>query len=169
MEIDLERFRETFFRDAVEHAAQMETGLLALAAGDVNLELLNAVFHGAHSIKGAAGTFGLVETVEFTYAMEGLLDGMRCGRVDAGKTRIDLLLEAVDVLAALLDSARRGTAGPANLVAVRDRLTVAQRCGPFHTAAPMAEKPAGPVWRIRFQPSPEIFLQGMDPVLGCAN
>ena len=149
MQIDLERFRETFFQDAGEHVAHMEAGLLALAAGDVNLELLYAIFRGAHSIKGAAGTFGLVKTVGFTYAMEGLLDGMRSGQVDADKTRIDLLLEAVGVLAALLDSARRGTAGPANLVAVRERLTVAQR--------------SGPVWRIRLQPSPEVFLQAIEP------
>jgi two-component system chemotaxis sensor kinase CheA len=173
MEIDLERFRETFFQEAAEHVAQMEAGLLALAAGEVNLELLNAVFRGAHSIKGAAGTFGLAETTEFTHAMESLLDRMRSGDVDADGTRIDLLLKAVDVLAALLDAARRGGAAPADLVAVRNRLTVAQRAGPFDPAAPVKlrsrsdpqTKPAGPVWRIRFQPSPEVFLQGMDPVL----
>lgn len=168
MEIDLERFRETFFQESGEHVATMEGGLLALAAGEVNLKLLNSVFRGAHSIKGAAGTFGLTETTEFTHAMESLLDGMRTGTLEADKARIDLLLEAVDVLAALLEAARRGMAGPANLSAMRERLTAARGAGPMSPgAAPesSATRPIGPVWRIRFQPSPEVFLQGMDPVL----
>ena len=88
MQIDLERFRETFFQEAEEHVAQMEAGLLALTAGDVDLEMLNAVFRGAHSIKGAAGTFGLTEITEFTHAMESLLDGMRSGGVEPDRNRL---------------------------------------------------------------------------------
>jgi two-component system chemotaxis sensor kinase CheA len=134
MEIDLERFRETFFQEASEHVAQMEAGLLAMAAGDVNLELLNAVFRGAHSIKGAAGTFGLAEITDFTHAMESLLDGMRSGQLQAEKGRIDLLLEAVDVLAAMLESARQNGPFPANAGAIRERLTAARGAAPEITA-----------------------------------
>jgi two-component system chemotaxis sensor kinase CheA len=171
VEIDLERFRETFFQEAGEHVARMEAGLLALAEGEVSRELLNSVFRGAHSIKGAAGTFGLIETAEFTHALESLLDEMRSGEVDADRTRIDLLLEGVDVLSVLLDSARRGASGPANMAAMKVRLTLAQRRGAGDPQAPAklrkadAEAEAKPVWRIRFQPSPEVFRQGMDPVL----
>jgi two-component system chemotaxis sensor kinase CheA len=175
MKIDIERFRGAFFQEAGEHIAQMEAVLLALSAGEVNLELLNAVFRGARSIKGAAGTFGLVEITEFTYAMESLLDGMRGGQLEADRNRVDLLLEAVDVLAALLDSARQGKAAPASAGTMRERLTVAQRSGSSDPAAPAklrnaasesaAAQPDGPVWRIRFQPSADVFLEGMDPVL----
>ena len=174
MGIDLERFRETFFQEAGEHVAEMEAALLALGEGDVNLELLNAVFRGAHSIKGAAGTFGLIEMAEFTHVMESLLDGMRSAEVEADKPRIDLLLEAVDMLAALLEAARRGTPVPANLAAMRDRLTAARQRENLDKTAPSktpgaATEPAAmagtPVWRIRFEPSPDLFRQGMDPVL----
>jgi two-component system, chemotaxis family, sensor kinase CheA len=130
MEIDLERFRETFFQEASEHVAQMEAGLLAMAADDVNLETLNAVFRGAHSIKGAAGTFGLLDITEFTHAMESLLDGMRSGQVQVEKSRIDPLLEAVDVLAAMLESTRQNGPFPANAGAIRERLTAAHGAAP---------------------------------------
>ncbi|MGD0616789.1 MAG: Hpt domain-containing protein [Bryobacteraceae bacterium] len=157
MKIDLERFRETFFQEAVDHVAKMEAGLLAMAAGDINLELLNAVFRRANCIKGAAGTFGLVGIAEFTHAMDILLDGMRSGRVHVENSRIDLLLDAVNVLAAMLDAAREGGAFPVNSGAVRERLTAAQGAvreitEPEHSGGAGA---AVQIRKIRFRPSPE--------------
>jgi two-component system chemotaxis sensor kinase CheA len=165
MQIDLEHFRETFFQQAGEQVGRMEAGLLALAAGDVNRGLLNAVFRGAQCIKGAAGTFGLVDIAEFTHAMESLLDGMRSGEVEPEKNRINLLLEGVDVLEALLASARHGSPAPSSSIGLRQRLTAAQGMDAFGASAAVPGKPTGPVWRIRFQPSPKVFLQGMDPLL----
>jgi two-component system chemotaxis sensor kinase CheA len=165
MQIDLEHFRENFFQQAGEQVGRMEAGLLALAAGDVNRGLLNAVFRGAQCIKGAAGTFGLVDIAELTHAMASLLDGMRSGEVEPEKNRIDLLLEGVDVLEALLASARHGSPAPSSSIGLRQRLAAAQGMDAFRASAAVPGKPAGPVWRIRFQPSPKVFLQGMDPLL----
>jgi chemotaxis protein histidine kinase CheA len=153
MKIDLKPLRKTFFQEAGEQVAQMAAGLLTLAAGDVNPELVNALVRRAHFLRGAAGTFGLAETAEFTHAMEGLLDRMRSGRVEPDRTSIDLLLEAMDVLAALLDSARRDTAAPANVAAVRGRLTSARWRTPPDPAS------ARELRRL----DAEVFLQGMNP------
>ena len=109
MEFDISRFRETFFQEADEHLAAMESGLLQLEQSS-DPELLNAVFRGAHSIKGASGTFGFEDVARFTHAMEGLLDRMRAGAVEPSAARIGLLLESLDILRRLLEAARSGAA-----------------------------------------------------------
>ena len=52
MAIDLARFRETFFQEAAEHLAEMESALLKLEDSAADPELLNAIFRSAHSLKG---------------------------------------------------------------------------------------------------------------------
>ncbi|HEY1336422.1 MAG TPA: Hpt domain-containing protein, partial [Bryobacteraceae bacterium] len=80
MQIDLSRFRDTFFQEAEEHLASMEAGLLRLEESPQD-GLLDDIFRGAHSIKGAAGSFGFEDLARFTHAMENLLDGMRANQV----------------------------------------------------------------------------------------
>jgi len=167
MEFDLSRFRDTFFQEADEHLGEMESGLLQLE-GNPDPEILNAVFRGAHSIKGASGTFGFEDVAHFTHAMEGLLDRMRSGAVDPSAERIGLLLKSLDTLRRLLDAARSGAAAPPEAKQTSDSLLVAQRAGEYRPDAPVkvrAQDRAAAHWRVRFAPSPEILRQGMDPVL----
>ena len=129
MEIDLDHFRETFLQEAGEHVAQMVAGLHELAIGDFNMRLLHAVLWKAHSIKGVAATFGLVRITEFTHAMRILLDSMRGGQVQVEKSLIDLLVEAADVLAAMLETARHGRPWPPEAEEMHERLTAARVAG----------------------------------------
>jgi len=167
MEFDISRFRETFFQEADEHLAEMESGLLKLERSS-DPELLNAVFRGAHSIKGASGTFGFEDVARFTHAMEGLLDRMRGGAIESSAPRIGLLLESLDILRRLLEAARSGAAAPPEAEQVTGALFVAQRAGESRLDAPIGvrmEDRAPAHWQVRFVPSPQILCQGMDPVL----
>ncbi|HUI55404.1 MAG TPA: chemotaxis protein CheA [Bryobacteraceae bacterium] len=167
MEFDLSRFRETFFQEADEHLAEMEAGLLGLEAKP-DPELLNGIFRGAHSIKGASGTFGFEEVTRFTHAMEGLLDAMRAGQISPSRTRIDLLLASLDMLRRLLVAAQSDGAAPPEAEPTMQQLLVARRAGeyvPGTRARVRAQDRQATSWSIRFVPSPEILRQGMDPVL----
>ena len=167
MEFDISRFRETFFQEADEHLGEMESGLLQLE-GNPDPELLNAVFRGAHSIKGASGTFGFEDVAHFTHAMEGLLDRMRSGEVAPSAERIGLLLESLDTLRRLLEAARTGAPAPSDAERLTGSLLVAQRTGEYRRDAPVqlrSKDRASARWLVRFVPSPEILRQGMDPVL----
>jgi len=168
MEIDLSRFRDTFFQEAEEHVVEMESGLLQLEHNS-DPELLHAIFRGAHSIKGASGSLGFDEIARFTHAMESLLDRMREGQVAPTRGRVDLLLAALDVLRRLLETARSGAPAPEEDAArTAGLLVVAQRAGDFPSAGTV-ELRAGDrtaiAWSIRFAPSPDTFRQGMEPVL----
>jgi two-component system chemotaxis sensor kinase CheA len=179
MKIDINRFKETFFQEADEHVAAMESGLLALEAGAADQEALNATFRAIHSIKGSAGLFDLEALGLFAHAVETLLDQLRAGAVPADQERLELLLESVDVLRGLLAAARRGEPGPPeDTAALRARMEVAARGseGPRQVSGnpgPAALEPAAgvplsldlTVWKIRFSPYPELFASGMDPLL----
>lgn len=170
MQIDLSRFRETFFQEAAEHLAEMEAGLLRLEQNSFDPELLNAIFRAAHSIKGAAGMFGLEDVARFTHALESLLDGMRAGTITVTPEHSDVLLRANDVLRELLAAAADGTASPARMEAVLGELYVAQRSSPERADSPgrvreQDRKSGRRQYRVHFRPAAEIFAQGMDPLL----
>ena len=52
MKIDLSQFRQTVLQESADHLSTMETGLLDLRSTPGDIELLNAIFRSAHSIKG---------------------------------------------------------------------------------------------------------------------
>src|SRR5690242_20223736 len=108
MSIDLQRFRDTFFEEAAEHLATIEAGLLTLEESGAESELLHQIFRAAHSIKGAAGSFGFTQLANLTHALENLLDRLRSGTLEATPALSALLLRASDALRAVVDATREG-------------------------------------------------------------
>ncbi|HED34866.1 MAG TPA: chemotaxis protein CheA [Gammaproteobacteria bacterium] len=109
MSIDLEQFHETFFEESFEGLDIMESGLLELEQGEVDLENINTIFRSAHSIKGGSGTFGFSAVAEFTHDMETLLDQMRNGEREVSLEVVNTLLGSVDVLRNMLNAIRDGS------------------------------------------------------------
>jgi two-component system chemotaxis sensor kinase CheA len=102
MSIDMSQFQQVFFEECFEGLEAMESGLLNLDTGNIDLEVINTIFRGAHSIKGGSGTFGFSSVADFTHVMETLLDEMRDGCRKVTQTAIDVLLESVDCLREML-------------------------------------------------------------------
>jgi len=171
MQVDLNRFRETFFQESAEHLAAMETGLLGLDQGSSDPELLNAIFRAAHSIKGASGMFGLDDVTRFTHALESLLDRVRSGEITVTGKLTDLLLRSNDVLRDVLAAAATSGPAPAAMQGVLEELCVMQR-GESAAESPRPRQSdrepsdaARGIYCVHFRPSPEMFTQGMDPLL----
>ena len=170
MQNNMDRFRETFFEEAVEHLAAMESALLGLEHSPGDPELLNNIFRCAHTIKGASATFGLDEVARFTHSLENLLDRMRAGTLEATPDRLDLLLRCSDILRGLLRSARNGEQPPPGVDNVLAELKgiLGQEPKPATTTAKDACRQAPPIqhtYRIVFVPGKDILRQGMDPLL----
>ncbi|MGO9132974.1 MAG: chemotaxis protein CheA [Methylovirgula sp.] len=102
--------RQTFFQECEEQLAELESGLLAMEAGDSDSETVNAVFRAVHSVKGGAGAFSLDELVRFAHVFETALDHVRAGRLAATPEALKIMLRAADILADLVRAARDGTA-----------------------------------------------------------
>ncbi len=168
MQIDLSRFRDTFFQEAAEHLETMEAELLSLRAGRPGDDTLNGIFRCAHSIKAGAGTFGFEEMTRFTHALESLLDGLRNGERQATAELVELLLRAVDVLRALVDSAASQSEPSPQWEAGMRELERALGHPEAPIVAPtetVAEPQGTTEYDIRFEPAPDMFRLGLDPFL----
>lgn len=168
MEQDLSRFKDVFFEEAAEHIAAMETALLKLEAAPSDREQMNAVFRAVHSIKGSGGMFGLDGIVRFAHAFESLMEELRNGDRSIDGELAGLLLRSADVLKALVANARTGSAPPEEAEQVRSALEGA-RSAPAPAAAAAEPAPSEPEkrrsYRLRFEPSRDLFRTAMDPLL----
>ena len=77
----METIKITFFQECEEHFAELESGLLAMEAGEADSEVVNAVFRAVHCIKGGARTFGLDDLVRFAHVTETTVDEVRTGNI----------------------------------------------------------------------------------------
>ena len=164
----------TFFEESFEGLERLETGLLRLEDG-ADSGVIDDIFRAAHSIKGAAGTFGFSSVTEFAHDLETLLDQIRSGVLRPTAELTALMLEAVDVLRRVLERHRAGGDDDVPEVApLRQRLqaSVKPDRGAAHTAP--ADHPAAPAerplslpattgWAVTFVPHPELLESGNEP------
>ena len=167
MSIDLKRFHATYFEESREGLDAMEEGLLSLEAGETGADLINSIFRAAHSIKGGAATFGFSAMAGLTHILETLLDDIRGGKRGVEPEAVDAMLGSVDVLRALIAEAEHGQpADPGRVQAMHDRLeALLGSDGGGARATAGGQATAGQTgWRIEFQPEPDLFMAGNDPL-----
>jgi len=163
-----------FISEAHEHLAALEQLLLELEGDSGNRQLLDALFRSAHTIKGSAGLFGLVEVAAFTHHVETLLDQLRDGTAALTPEISTLLLRCNDEIRVLICAAERQAPADAASASRREALVQGLRAistpsmqhaqaatAPSSESAPNAGLRS---WRIRVDFGIETFRDGMDPL-----
>ncbi|WDD96863.1 chemotaxis protein CheA [Thalassomonas actiniarum] len=170
MSVDLSQFIPTFLEESFEGLALMESSLLSLEVDDN--ETIHSIFRAAHSIKGGAGTFGFERVTEFTHLVETLLDEMRDGRRVIASADIELLLESVDCIRLLIESARdQSDYDEAKVAQTSQALSKSLSQGanvPGGENTPEPEEKAEAAaaqWQIGFIPGHHLVKTGNDPLL----
>ncbi|MBF0459773.1 MAG: chemotaxis protein CheA [Magnetococcales bacterium] len=168
VEIDTSAFTE----EAYELLSELEDSLLELEETPTDMELIGRVFRAMHTIKGSGAMFGFDEVAKFTHEVETVFDKARSGTLPVTKALIDLTLAARDQIRTILDASRGGPPADqdnANRIIAGLRGLTPQK---ESAAAPVAVQavapvvPEGPhVYRVRFEPRPEIFSSGTNPLL----
>jgi len=94
-----------FVVEANEHMAGIENQFLSIeeSGADVDVNLINEVFRGIHSIKGAAGFLGLTTVNDLSHHLENILNMMRNHELTPTSPMIDIMLRAADRLQGLLN------------------------------------------------------------------
>ena len=167
MSIDLEQFHETFFEESFEGLDIMESGLLELEQGDVDLENINTIFRSAHSIKGGSGTFGFTAVAEFTHDMETLLDQMRNGERQVSASVVNTLLGCVDVLRNMLNAIKDGSEIDVDSVAEMTnalKSILGEESGSSTSTEEASSTVAAKGWLVHFKPELDIMKTGNDTV-----
>lgn len=102
-----------FLAEAEEILEELVSQLSDLAdmaeKGAWDPDLLNAIFRGAHSLKGVAGMFGFTAVAEVAHNTENLLDWLRMGKVSLNQQVLDLLFRSAKLLTTLLRATTDGT------------------------------------------------------------
>lgn len=110
MSDDMQAYRDVFASESAEYLQSIIDGLLLLEANQTDLEPVEVVFRGAHSLKGMAAAMGYDRTADLTHKMEGLMDTVRKREQAPDSGLIDLMLRAVDTVKALIEDEMAGTA-----------------------------------------------------------
>ena len=108
MEIDLEKILRTYIAESDEHLVRMEEALVALESNPTDERLLEALFRGAHTIKGNSASLGFSQVTAFAHAFEELLQRFRNRAIPVTRDRVTLLLSAVDAVRQLIPAAIKG-------------------------------------------------------------
>lgn len=101
-------YKDVFLSESAEYVQAITEGLLALESNPRDLEPVEVVFRGAHSLKGMSATMGYTRTAELTHTMESLMDTVRKRAQSADSSLIDLMLRAVDAVKELIDDESSG-------------------------------------------------------------
>ena len=178
MDDDLEELREIFLDECQENIELLERGLMRMDEGDGDLDCLNEVFRAAHSIKGGGATFGYMSMAELTHHMETLLDEMRSGRREVEQPDVDLLLQGLDLVQAMLADSRNSgdSADNPDRLPLQEKLeksVVTAGSAPATEAGDTGEDVQTPVqsrepplhkWNVEFKPNTNFFVRGNNPV-----
>ncbi|WP_028294674.1 chemotaxis protein CheA [Oceanobacter kriegii] len=171
MSIDLSQFHQVFFEESFEGLDVMESELLELSPDSVDDETVNTIFRAAHSIKGGAGTFGFMQISEFTHEVETLLDEIRAGQRALEQLHVDLFLQSVDCLRAMMTALNEGSEPE---TARADELKL-QLKAILHGEAEAAEGDSNDAseattggseragWKVRFIPDADVLRTGNEP------
>jgi two-component system chemotaxis sensor kinase CheA len=108
MEIDLDAILLTFSAETEERLGEMEEALIALEVDPQDEKPLEAIFRGAHTIKGNSASLGFPTVATFAHAFEELLQHFRSRAVAVTRERITLLLQSVDALRQMVPEAING-------------------------------------------------------------
>ncbi len=76
--------------------------------GECDPDSLNSVFRGAHSLKGLAGMFGFAGIQDLSHNMENLLDSLRLGKVTLGPKVMNVLMDSLEALGAMIRNLGEG-------------------------------------------------------------
>lgn len=181
--MNLDDALQTFIIESRDLLQQMEDALLQIEQSPEDVDLINAIFRAAHTIKGSAGLFGLDHVVSFTHVAESVLDRVRDGELRIDASLAALFLESCDFIGLLVDHIADGNApgehvrhhGEALLARLKTYLqSPAADSGAPKTSAVIAHEThlesdgGGQVetdnWHLSLRFGKDVLRNGMDPL-----
>ncbi|OLU34282.1 chemotaxis protein CheA [Pseudomonas sp. PA15(2017)] len=93
-----EEILQDFLVEAGEILEQLSEQLVELESRPDDMNLLNAIFRGFHTVKGGAGFLQLNELVECCHIAENVFDILRKGERRVDSELMDVVLEALDAV-----------------------------------------------------------------------
>ncbi|OKS12980.1 chemotaxis protein CheA [Pseudomonas aeruginosa] len=144
-----EEILQDFLVEAGGILEQLSEQLVELESRPDDMDLLNAIFRGFHTVKGGAGFLQLNALVECCHIAENVFDILRKGERRVSSELMDVVLQALDTVNAMFDQVREQsepTPATPELLAALARLAEPEGAAPAEPvqAPPAAVPPAEP-------------------------
>jgi len=106
MSDEMQEILNDFLTESNEMLEVLDQRFVTLESDPTNKDLLNEIFRAMHSMKGSAGFLGFNHLVDVAHRGENILNKLRQGEMDVIPAVISVILEAIDVIKALMADIR---------------------------------------------------------------
>ena len=103
---EFQEILQDFLVESFELVEKLDEDLVELESNPEDLELLNGIFRVAHTIKGASSFLNFDVLTHLTHHMEDVLNKARHGELVLTPEVMDVVLESIDLMKALLNKIR---------------------------------------------------------------
>ncbi|MBD0315676.1 MAG: chemotaxis protein CheA [Nitrospiraceae bacterium] len=107
MSDEMQEILNDFLTESNEMIDVLDQRFVVLESDPNNTDLLNEIFRAMHSMKGSAGFLGFNHLVDVTHRAESILNKMRQGEMAVVPDVINVILETVDVVKAIMADIRQ--------------------------------------------------------------
>jgi two-component system chemotaxis sensor kinase CheA len=103
---EFQEILQDFLVESFELVEKLDEDLVELESNPEDLELLNGIFRVAHTVKGASSFLNFDILTHLTHHMEDVLNKARHGDLIITPDIMDVVLESIDLMKALLNTIR---------------------------------------------------------------
>ncbi len=106
--IDKNRLRRAFIEESEEILEKLDRALMDLENNTESEEIINEIFRLVHSLKSESAIVGFNNLSELAHTMEDVFDKIRSGTLNLDQDRIDVIINAVDLMHEMVSSVSKG-------------------------------------------------------------
>ncbi|MDR2731447.1 MAG: chemotaxis protein CheA [Treponema sp.] len=117
-----EELLKDFFSEARMQVDTLEQNVLVLENEGANKDAVDEIFRAAHTLKGGSATVEMMELSHFTHLVEDVLDAIRSDQITVNENVVDTLLQAIDVIKAMLEKRMDGGVYQEDTTAIENKL-----------------------------------------------
>jgi len=103
---EMDEIINEFVTEAEETLERIDPLFIELETKGYNKDLLNEIFRGMHTLKGAAGFLGFQPIVDVAHRSESIMKKVRDGEISMTTPLMDVILKSVDALRLLISHIR---------------------------------------------------------------
>lgn len=99
---EMDEIISEFVTEAEETLEKIDPMFVELETKGYDKDILNEIFRGMHTLKGAAGFLGFQQIVDVAHRAESIMKRLRDGEIALSRELMDIILKSVDTLRLLI-------------------------------------------------------------------
>lgn len=137
---EMDEIISEFVIEAEETIEKIDPMFVELETKGQDKDILNEIFRGMHTLKGAAGFLGFQQIVDVAHRSESIMKKLREGEIALSRELMDVVFQSVDVLRSLIHHVKIKDGVEEDISGITGRLDLA-----LDTAMSAGSAPAAPV------------------------